>query len=66
MFEINVRVIVAFREIGRGLEAIYSFSQCMNMNSISNPTYKNINANEQLCKAYEIAANNRMKRVADE
>ena len=26
----------------------------MNMNSISDPTYKNIN--EKLCKAYEIAA----------
>ena len=36
----------------------------MNMNSISDPTYRNIN--EQLCKAYKIAANNSMKRAADE
>ena len=35
----------------------------MEMNSISDPTYRNIN--EQLCKAYEIAANNGMKRAAD-
>ena len=35
----------------------------MNMNSISDPTYRKIN--EQLCKAYEIAANNSlMKRAA--
>ena len=35
----------------------------MNMNSISDPTYRNIN--EQLCQAYEIAANNSTKRAAD-
>ena len=63
MFEINVRAIVAFQEIGRGLEAINSFSRCMNMNSISDPTYRNIN--EQLCKAYEIAGNNSMKKAAE-
>ena len=64
MYEINVRAIAAFREIGRGLEAINSLSRCMNMNSISDPTYRNIN--EQLCKVYEIAINNSMKRAADE
>ena len=63
MFEINVWTIAAFREIGRGLETINSFSRCMEMNSISDPTYRKIN--EQLCKAYEIAANNGMKRAAD-
>ena len=36
----------------------------MNMNSISDPTYGNIN--EQHCKAYEIAANKSMKRAADQ
>ena len=64
MFEINVRAIKAFREIGRRLEAINSFSRCMKMNSISDPTCSNII--EQLCKAYEIAANNDMKRAADQ
>ena len=63
MFEINVRAIVAFREIGRGLEAMNSFSRCMNMNSFSDPTY---NINEQLCKSYEIAGNDSMKKAADE
>ena len=64
MFEINVRAIAAFREIGRGLEAINSFSRCINMNSISDPRYRNIN--EQLCKANKIATNNSIKRAADE
>ena len=36
----------------------------MNMDSISDPTYRNIN--EKLCKAYEIAANSRMEKAADE
>ena len=36
----------------------------MNMNSISDPTYRNIN--EQFCKAYKIAANNNTQRAADE
>ena len=35
VFEISVRAVAAFREIGRGLEAINSFSPCMNMNSVS-------------------------------
>ena len=63
MFEIDIQAIVAFREIGRGLEAINSFSRCMNINSISDPTHRSING--QLCKAYEIAANNSIKRAAD-
>ena len=35
VFEISVRAVAAFREIGRGLEAINSSSPCMNMNSVS-------------------------------
>ena len=35
----------------------------MNINSVSDPTYRDINENEQLCKAYETAANNSMKRA---
>ena len=53
-FEINVRAIIAFWEIGRGMKAIKSFSRCMNINSVSDPTYGNIH--EHFCKAYEIAA----------
>ena len=63
MFEINIQAIVTFREIGRGLEAINSFSRCTNINSISDPTHRSING--QLRKAYEIAANNSMKWAAD-
>ena len=63
-FEINVRAIVAFREIGRGFESIKTFSRCMNMSAISDPTYRNIN--EQLFTAYETAANNSMKKAAEE
>ena len=36
----------------------------MNINSVSDPTYGNIH--EHFCKAYEIAANNSMKRASDE
>ena len=49
MYEINVRAIVAFQEIGRRLEAIKLFSLCMNMNSVSDLKCRNIN--KQLCKA---------------
>ena len=31
LFEPNVRAVIAFREIGKGHEAISNFSQCMNM-----------------------------------
>ena len=35
----------------------------MNINSVSDPAYRN---NEQLCKAYQIAANSSIKTAADE
>ena len=48
MFEI-LRAVFAFREIGRGFEAI---TTRMNMNSISNLTYRNIN--DKHCKGCQI------------
>ena len=48
MFEI-LRAVFAFREIGRGFEAI---TTRMNMNSISDLTYRNIN--DKHCKGCQI------------
>ena len=61
--EINVRAKVVFWKIGRVLRAIKSFSRCMNINSVSDPAYR---SNAQLCKAYQKAASNSMKKAADE
>ena len=30
-FEVNVRTVASFREVGKGLESIKNFSRCMNM-----------------------------------
>ena len=55
---------MAFREIGKGYEAITTFSRCMNMHSFSDPTYRNIN--HALYNAYDIAAKESMRKAADE
>ena len=64
MFEVNIRSVIAFREIGRGFESVSTFARCMNMCSISDPTYRNIN--DKLYNAYAIAANESMRKAADE
>ena len=53
-FEINVRSLIAFREIGKGHQAIRCFSRCMNMKSISKNGYSNLI--KELCDAYLNAA----------
>lgn len=40
MFDVNVRAVLSFREIGRGHESLLNFSRCMNMTSLSNRTYQ--------------------------
>ena len=42
MFERNMEVTV-FRGIGPGFETMTAFTQCVNKNSRSDPTYRNIN-----------------------
>ena len=48
-FDINIRTVVAFREIGKGLEGIQNVTRCLNMFSIGDPSYQAIN--EELVSA---------------
>ena len=42
-FEVNTRMVLAFREIGRGLTALETFTQCLNMpNCITQAPYDSI------------------------
>ena len=63
-YEVNVRAVTAFREIGRGHQAILNFSRCMNMEGLSKPAYDNIN--DELHYAYENATNKNMSKAAEE
>ena len=64
MSEINVRTIVAFREIGCGHRAIENFSRIMNMQSISVGAFARIN--DSLYETYETAAQESMKKAGEE
>ena len=64
MFEINVRNVVAFREIEKGHEPISNFARCTDMQGISASAYRNIN--ESLFVAYENAANVSMQKACSE
>ena len=54
MFEVSVRSIIAFREIGSGHEHILNYARLMNMQEISNSSFTNVN--NALFEAYEKAA----------
>ena len=60
-FEINIRAVASFREIGRGHESLVNFSRCMNMFSIQRKTYNSIS--ESLHGAYENAAEQSMQKA---
>ena len=62
-FESNVRLVVAFREIGKGHEAVDNFSRIMNMHGLSLPAFANIK--EDMIIAYENAAKASMLRAAE-
>ena len=62
--EINVRLVMAFREIGKGHESIKTFARCMNMHSISNTAFRNIS--NKLFSAYENSAIESMQNAANE
>ena len=64
VFEINVRTALSFREIGKGHNGIKTFSRCMNMHTMSEPSFRNIN--QKLYEAYEKAANHSMEKAAVE
>ena len=62
--DVNVRSVIAFREIGEGHEAIVNYARCMNIRAISECLFRNIN--EDLFIAYEKAATKCMKTVSSE
>ena len=62
--ELNIRSIIAFREIGRGHEALKNFSRCMNMPCMTVSAFENIN--EELYSAYESVCSDSMKNAAIE
>ena len=59
--EANARVVIGFREIGKGFTAMETFYQWMNMFSLSKTPFSNLNDNENYT-AYEKAALNSMKK----
>ena len=63
-FEVNVRAVIAFREIGKGHEGLNTFARLMNMKGISWNSYKNVN--NTLFDAYESVAEQSMKKVAQQ
>ena len=60
--EVNIRAVVAFREIGRGHEGMNTFARLMNMSGLAWTAYKNINNELQI--AYENTADKSMQGVA--
>ena len=63
-FKINVRTVIGFREVGKGHEAMVNVARCMNMFSLGNAAYNQINGS--LGDAYEQAAEESMKKVASD
>ena len=63
-FEVNLRAMTAFREIGKGHSGIENFCRCMNMNGISQTAYRKLNL--KLSEAYEAAAEASMQLAASE
>ena len=64
LFEINVRNVIAFRENGKGLAGIKCFARCLNMESLSEPSYRNIISH--LHKAYNNVASNSIVKAVGE
>ena len=62
-FESNVRLVTAFREIGKGHQGIDNFSRIMNMHGLSWPGYENIKGD--MIIAYENAASASMRKAAE-
>ena len=62
-FESNIRAVAAFREIGRGYNALSNFCRVINMKGVSNhTTFDSIN--ELLIPAYQEFANESMSTAA--
>ena len=52
-YEINVRTIVGFREIGQGHKGIENALRCMNIHSMNNNSFTTLN--ETIANAYQDA-----------
>ena len=63
-YEVNVRMVMAFREIGKGHHGLENFARCANIHGISSCGYQTIN--ERLYDAYESAAECSKNRAASE
>ena len=63
-FEVNIRMVIAFREIGLGFEGIKNFSRCMNIHSFAKLPFQRTNSQAGL--AYHQVAKASMKRAAAE
>ena len=61
-FEVNLRAVIAFREMGKGHEGLNTFARLMNMKGITWASYKNIN--NAVFDAYESVAEESMRKVA--
>ena len=59
----QMRMVIGFCENGKGLSGIEAFARCMNMFSLANNSFENLQS--QLAKAYESVAKMSMKRAAD-
>ena len=62
--DINIRAVVAFREIGKGLEGVQNVTCCLNMFSIGDPSYHAIN--EEFLRASEYVVNKSTAKAAIE
>ena len=64
-YKINLRTVPsAFWETGKGHDAILNFCSCMNMYSMSEPSYRNLN--DELHVAYFDAAPESMQKAGEE
>ena len=62
--KVNSRSVIAFREIGRGHEALKNFARCMNMPCMTVSAFDNIN--DEIFNAYESVCLESMKNAANE
>lgn len=65
-FEVNTRMVLAFREIGRGYNALNTFTRCMNMNRpMTQKNYDNItkSLHESYLKVSEISKKKAAKEL---
>ena len=62
--DVNARSVFAFREIGKGYQAIRDFAMHMNIPPYNAKAYNSIN--DRIRDAYEEAAESSMKKASDE